>query len=102
MTGQSVILCPDLGPGRRSRRDRVQFRPGAADRGPMSMQYPQATPTLPAAGVPQTRASDADRDAAAALLGGAFAEGRLTADEHGERLNAAYAARGWQQLRPLT
>jgi hypothetical protein len=68
----------------------------------MSMQYPQATPGLPAAGVPQTRASDADRDAAAALLGGAFAEGRLTADEHGERLSAAYAARSWQQLRQLT
>ena len=32
----------------------------------------------------------------------AFAEGRLTADEHGERLSAAYAARTWQQLRQLT
>jgi len=70
----------------------------------MSTQHPQAIPTatLPAAGVPQTRASDADRDAAAALLGVAFAEGRLTADEHGERLSAAYAARTWQQLRQLT
>jgi hypothetical protein len=68
----------------------------------MSTQYPQAAPTLPDAGTPQTRASDADRDAAAALLGAAFAEGRLTADEHGERLGAAYAARSWQQLRQLT
>jgi hypothetical protein len=68
----------------------------------LSTQHPQATPALPALGAPQTRASDADRDAAAALLGAAFAEGRLTADEHGERLSAAYAARSWQQLRQLT
>jgi len=68
----------------------------------MSTQNTRATSTLPAAGVPQTRASDADRDAAAALLGAAFAEGRLTAGEHGERLSAAYAARTWQQLRQLT
>jgi hypothetical protein len=66
------------------------------------MQDPQAIPARPAAGVLRTRASDADRDAAAALLGAAFAEGRLTADEHGERLSAAYAARTWQQLRQLT
>jgi pyruvate/2-oxoglutarate dehydrogenase complex dihydrolipoamide acyltransferase (E2) component len=68
----------------------------------MSTTDPQAIPALPAAGAPQTRASDADRDAAAALLGAAFAEGRLTADEHGERLSATYAARTWQQLRQLT
>ncbi len=68
----------------------------------MNAQDPRATPALPAAGAPQTRASDADRDAAAALLGAAFAEGRLTAGEHGERLSAAYAARSWQQLRQLT
>lgn len=68
----------------------------------MSTQHPRAIPALPAAGVLRTRASDADRDAAAALLGAAFAEGRLTADEHGERLGAAYAARTWQQLRQLT
>jgi hypothetical protein len=68
----------------------------------LSTQHPQASPALPALGAPQTRASDADRDAAAALLGAAFAEGRLTADEHGERLSAAYAARTRQQLRQLT
>src|SRR5215831_9197082 len=56
---------------------------------------------LPAAG-PETRASDADRDAASGLLNEAFAEGRLTADEHGQRLSAAYAARSWQQLHQLT
>jgi hypothetical protein len=51
---------------------------------------------------PEVRASDADRDAAAGLLNTAFAEGRLTADEHGQRLEAAYAARTSQQLHQLT
>ena len=68
----------------------------------MSTQYSQASPAPAGAGAPQMRASDADRDAAAAVLGAAFAEGRLTADEHGERLAAAYAARSCQQLRQLT
>jgi hypothetical protein len=68
----------------------------------MNTQDPQAIPALPAAGPPQTRASDADRDATAALLGAAFAEGRLSADEHRQRLSAAYAARTWHQLRQLT
>lgn len=54
------------------------------------------------AGEPQMRASDADRDAAADLLSAAFAQGRLTANEHDERLSAAHAARNWQQLRQLT
>ena len=57
--------------------------------------------TLSVAG-PETRASDADRDAAAGLLNEAFAEGRLTAEEHDQRLSAAYAARSWQQLHQLT
>ena len=39
------------------------------------------------------RASDADRDRAAAVINHAMAEGRLTADEHSERLDAIYAAR---------
>jgi hypothetical protein len=48
------------------------------------------------------RASDADREAAVSQLGAALTEGRLTADEHEERLNAIYAARTWQQLDQLT
>lgn len=56
----------------------------------------------PAAGGTGLRASDADRDAAAAVLNGAFAEGRLTAGEHEQRLGAAFGARTWQQLRQLT
>jgi hypothetical protein len=39
------------------------------------------------------RLSDAERDAAAADLGEHFAQGRLTADEHAERLTQVWAAR---------
>ena len=67
----------------------------------MDTQPTQTGSTLPAAG-PATRASDADRDAAAGLPNKAFAEGRLTADEHDQRLSATYAARSWQQLHQLT
>lgn len=47
------------------------------------------------------RASDADREHVASLLGQAFAEGRLSAEEHSERLEAAYAAKTMGELRPL-
>jgi hypothetical protein len=47
------------------------------------------------------RASDADRDAAAAVVNNALAEGRLTADEHSERLDAIYSAKTQSQLVPL-
>ncbi len=47
------------------------------------------------------RASDADREHVAELLGRAFAEGRLSTEEHSERLEAAYAAKTMGQLRPL-
>jgi uncharacterized protein DUF1707 len=50
----------------------------------------------------QTLASDADRDEAAAMLNEAFAEGRLTPDEHGDRVQAAYGARTWTELGRLT
>ncbi|MGH3329339.1 MAG: DUF1707 SHOCT-like domain-containing protein [Streptomycetales bacterium] len=51
---------------------------------------------------PQMRASDADRDRVADLLGEALAEGRLTSQEHGERIDRAYAARTLGELEPLT
>ena len=47
------------------------------------------------------RASDADRDHVAALLGQALAEGRLDAEEHAERLEHVYAAKTLGELRPL-
>jgi hypothetical protein len=68
----------------------------------LSEQHGDPSGGVPAAGDLRVLASDADRDAAAGLLNGAFAEGRLTADEHGERLSAGYQARTWQQLRQLT
>jgi hypothetical protein len=48
------------------------------------------------------RASDADRDQVAALLGDALATGRLTSVEHADRLEAAYTAVTIGDLVPLT
>src|SRR5580693_8419270 len=50
----------------------------------------------------ELRASDADRDGAAAVLSGALATGRLTSTEHAERLDAVYAAKTMGDLAPLT
>jgi Domain of unknown function (DUF1707)/Cell wall-active antibiotics response 4TMS YvqF len=47
------------------------------------------------------RASDADRDAAAAVINNALAEGRLTAEEHSDRLDAIYSARTHAEIVPL-
>jgi len=48
------------------------------------------------------RASDTDRDRVVALLGEAMADGRLTADEHAERVQRAFAARTLGELAELT
>jgi hypothetical protein len=65
-----------------------------------------AEPTFAAGAGPvgsaSLRASDADRDQVAALLGAAYAEGRLTHDEHDERLGQVLAARTFDDLIPLT
>jgi hypothetical protein len=47
------------------------------------------------------RISDADRDRAASVLGNALAEGRLSADEHSERLDAIFAAKTHADIAPL-
>jgi hypothetical protein len=47
------------------------------------------------------RASDADRDRAASVINNALAEGRLTAEEHSERLDAIYAAKTHGELVPV-
>ncbi|WP_312018520.1 DUF1707 domain-containing protein [Streptomyces sp. I05A-00742] len=60
---------------------------------------PQAAPPAPAA--PALRASDADRDRIADILREALAEGRLTADEHADRVDAVYRARTVAELEPL-
>lgn len=47
------------------------------------------------------RASDADREEAAAVLNSALAEGRLTVAEHSERLDAIYEAKTHAEIAPL-
>jgi uncharacterized protein DUF1707 len=47
------------------------------------------------------RISDADRDRAASILSNALAEGRLTPDEHSQRLDAIYAAKTAADLAPV-
>ncbi|MEU7554263.1 DUF1707 domain-containing protein [Streptomyces sp. NPDC044571] len=56
-----------------------------------------AVPAEPAA----VRASDADRDRIARILADALAEGRLTADEHAERLDSLYAVKTVGKLEVL-
>jgi hypothetical protein len=48
------------------------------------------------------RASDTDRDRVVALLGDAMTDGRLTADEHADRVQRAFAARTLGELAELT
>ena len=62
---------------------------------------PDIQPTGDAARL-ELRASDADRDRTAVVLGNALATGRLTTTEHAERLDAAYTARTLDELAPLT
>jgi hypothetical protein len=47
------------------------------------------------------RASDADRDTAAAVVNNALAEGRLTPEEHSQRLDAIFEAKTHAELVPL-
>ncbi|MFG2980461.1 DUF1707 domain-containing protein [Streptomyces sp. NPDC048258] len=47
----------------------------------------------PAPAAAELRASDADRDRIAQILADALAEGRLTAEEHSERLDSLYAVK---------
>ncbi|WP_418958880.1 DUF1707 SHOCT-like domain-containing protein [Streptomyces tritici] len=71
-------------------------------------QQPPAAPAEPAAAPPAAadpagslRASDADRDRVADILREALAEGRLDAEEHGERIDAVYRAKTMGELEPL-
>lgn len=50
---------------------------------------------------PEMRASDADRERCAAVLRDAYADGRLSHDEHTERLEQAWTARTLGDLVPL-
>jgi hypothetical protein len=59
---------------------------------------------LPARGAEdlEQRAADRDRDEVAVILGEALATGRLTSEEHAERLESVYAARTYGDLEPIT
>jgi len=61
---------------------------------PSAGEPPEPTPDL--------RASDADRDRVIDILRAATADGRLTADEFNERMEAALASRTFRDLAPLT
>ncbi|MFD0354974.1 DUF1707 domain-containing protein [Streptomyces sp. NPDC127110] len=54
---------------------------------------PAPAPSAEAAGPSGLRASDADRDRIAQILSDALAEGRLTSEEHSERLDTLYAVK---------
>ena len=51
--------------------------------------------------ISRMRISDADRDRAAAILGDALAEGRLTPEEHSERLDTILAAKTQAEIVPV-
>ncbi|WP_416972048.1 DUF1707 SHOCT-like domain-containing protein [Streptomyces sp. 4F14] len=57
------------------------------------MDLQKHTPPQPAPAPTDLRASDADRDRVADILRDALAEGRLTADEHAERVEGVLAAK---------
>jgi hypothetical protein len=61
---------------------------------PQPPAYPSAGGTM--------RASDTDRHQVADVLSAAYAEGRLTRDEHDERLEQAMTAKTFDELVPLT
>src|SRR5581483_3808591 len=83
----------------------VRTPPAAARRGawpcPCEPHYPRAVDNESRKRV-EIRVSDVDRERVVDVLREAFAEGRLTADEHAERVDAAYAARTQGELVPLT
>lgn len=72
----------------------------------MSDTGPEPRPSEPTGVGPiaggNLRASDADRDAVATVLSTAFAEGRITRDEHDERLDRVMTARTFDDLVPIT
>ncbi len=67
----------------------------------MTDRLPEPTDVGPIAGG-NLRASDADRDHVATLLTTAYAEGRLSKDEHDERLDQLLQAKTFDDLIPLT
>lgn len=75
--------------------------PAAAARQPEPSPERGRLSKLPGA-APDLRASDEERDLVASIIADALATGRLTPDEHSERLEAVYAARTRGELTPIT
>ena len=67
----------------------------------MTEAVPEPTNVGPIAGG-SLRASDADREQVATLLSTAYAEGRLTREEHDERIDHLMAAKTFDDLIPIT
>jgi hypothetical protein len=67
----------------------------------MTQPLPEPTNVGPIAGG-NLRASDADRDQVATLLSTAYAEGRLTREEHEERIDQLMTAKTFDDLIPIT
>jgi hypothetical protein len=67
----------------------------------MTEAVPEPTNVGPIAGG-SLRASDADREQVATLLSTAYAEGRLTREEHDERIDELMAAKTFDDLIPIT
>ena len=79
----------------RNPRTRAEWRDVPADIPPAG-EPPEPVPA------PDVRASDADRDRVIDVLRAATADGRLTADEFSERMEAALSSRTFRELAPLT
>ena len=67
----------------------------------MTQPIPEPSNVGPIAGG-NLRASDADRDQVATLLSTAYAEGRLSREEHDERIDQLMAAKTFDDLIPIT
>ena len=67
----------------------------------MNDRVPEPTNVGPIAGG-NLRASDADRDQVATVLSTAYAEGRLTREEHDERVEVLMGAKTFDNLIPIT
>jgi Domain of unknown function (DUF1707) len=67
----------------------------------MTERVPEPTNVGPIPGG-NLRASDADRDQVATVLSTAYAEGRLTRQEHDERVDELMAAKTFDDLIPIT
>jgi len=67
----------------------------------MMQPVPEPNDVGPTAGG-NLRASDADRDQVATLLSTAYAEGRLSREEHDERIDQLMSAKTFDDLLPIT